>query len=72
MVSKATATAPAPNAWRILRMPEAVSKSGLSRGSIYRLMKIGQFPKSVKLSERAIGWREADIDDWLASRQHAA
>ena len=66
------AKAPASPAPRIVRMPEVVERIGISRGSVYRMMNAGQFPKSVKLSERAIGWRESDLNDWLASRQHAA
>lgn len=68
MAAKA-ATSPAP---RIIRLPEVLDRIGMSRGSIYRLMTLGRFPKSVKLSERAVGWRESDLNDWLASRQHAA
>lgn len=57
---------------RIIRLPEVVSRSGLSRASIYSLMGKGHFPKSIKLSERAVGWRESDIDTWLAGRQRVA
>ena len=60
------------NRKRIIRMVETTSKTGLSRASIYRLMSLGRFPRNVKLSERAMGWYEADIDAWLESRQHAA
>ena len=63
--------APAPK-HRVVRMPEAEEITGLSRGSIYRLMTIGRFPKSIKLSERAMGWRESDLNAWLDSRQSAA
>jgi prophage regulatory protein len=68
MAAKAT-TSPSP---RIIRLPEVVDRIGMSRGSVYRLMTLGQFPKSVKLSERAVGWKESDLNDWLESRQHAA
>ena len=68
MATKATAS-PVP---RIIRLPELVERVGMSRGSIYRLMSLGRFPRSVKLSERAVGWRESDLNDWLESRQHAA
>ena len=57
---------------RIVRLPEAVNITGLGRGSIYRLMKLGTFPKQIRLSERAVGWREADLTAWLESRQEAA
>jgi prophage regulatory protein len=57
---------------RVARMPEVTERTGLSRGSIYRLMSAGRFPRSIKLGERAIGWRESDLNAWLESRQHAA
>lgn len=57
---------------RIVRLPEVVSITGLGRGSIYRLMKLGKFPKQVKLSERASGWRESALHAWVESRKEAA
>jgi prophage regulatory protein len=68
MAAKAT-TSPS---HRIIRLPEVVDRIGMSRGSVYRLMTLGRFPKSVKLSERAVGWRESDLDAWLDSRRPAA
>ncbi len=56
---------------RILRMPEVIERIGMSRGSVYLLMKRGQFPKSVRLSIRAVGWRESEISAWMASREAA-
>lgn len=51
---------------RILRLPAVCEKSGLARSTIYRLMETGKFPRAIKLSERAIGWREEDIEQWLS------
>jgi prophage regulatory protein len=53
---------------RVLRLPGVEAKSGLRRDSIYRLGKAGKFPKPVKLSEKASGWFEDEIDAWLAER----
>lgn len=61
-----------PSLHRVARLPEVVNRTGLSRGSIYRLMSAGRFPKSVKIGERAIAWRESDLLAWLDSRQQAA
>ena len=52
---------------RILRMKQAIEKTGLSRSSIYNLMADGQFPRSIKISERAAGWVEDDIEAYLAA-----
>jgi prophage regulatory protein len=50
---------------RIDRIESVSERTGLPKPSIYRLMKNGQFPKSVKLSARASGWRSSDIDAWI-------
>jgi prophage regulatory protein len=53
---------------RVLRLPEVIAKTGLGRDSIYRLSHGGGFPKRVKLSERASGWLEHEVDQYLAER----
>lgn len=54
---------------KIIRLPEVLAKTGLTRASVYRLAQAGKFPSSVKLSERSSGWRESEVDSWVASRQ---
>ena len=53
---------------RILRLPEVLKMTGLSRTSIWRQIDAGTFPKSVKLGPRAVGWRASDIEEWLRNR----
>ena len=53
---------------RILRLPEVLRITGLSRASIYRLVRSGIFPPSVKLTARTIGWYSTDIETWIAAR----
>ena len=52
----------------LLRLPDVQKLTGLSRSSIYRLEAIGQFPKRVRLSERAVAWREEDLVKWSETR----
>jgi prophage regulatory protein len=47
----------------ILRLPQVKKRTGLSRSSIYLRMAIGEFPASISLGGRAIGWIEQDIDE---------
>jgi prophage regulatory protein len=54
---------------RAVRMPETQYKTGLSKTHIYRLIKLGLFPKPFKLSERAIAFFESDIDSWINQRR---
>ena len=57
---------------RLLRRPEVEELTGLSRASIYRLMRSGRFPASVKVSDTAVRWRASDITAWIESRPVAA
>jgi prophage regulatory protein len=49
----------------ILRRVQVETRTGLSRSSIYKFVSENKFPKPVSLGARAVGWVEADIDDWL-------
>jgi len=49
----------------ILRLPQVKRRTGLSKSSIYAFMANSDFPKSISLGERAIGWIEKDITDWI-------
>ena len=62
-------TQPAP---QFLRLPQVMQRIGLSKPSIYRLMKTGEFPKPRKLGAAAVGWRVDELDEWAASRPRAA
>jgi prophage regulatory protein len=53
---------------KILRLPEVKNSTGLSRSSIYLRMAEGEFPKSISLGGRAIGWFESDIQNWLEEK----
>lgn len=50
---------------RYLRIADVLEKTGLSRRTIYRKMDNGTFPKSVKLSDSAVGWPEEQVSAWL-------
>ena len=56
-------------ATRVMRRPDVVAAVGLSRSTIYQMMAEERFPKPVKLGERAVAWREDDIEAWLNSRE---
>lgn len=54
-----------------LRMSTVIRQTGLGRSTIYRLMAEQRFPKAVRLSGRAVGWRAADVQQWADSRSQA-
>jgi prophage regulatory protein len=51
----------------ILRLPEVLARTGLSRTNVYRRVAAGTFPAPVALGPRAVGWRESDIIEWIES-----
>ena len=57
---------------RILRLPAVKTRTGLSRSTIYHRIAQGTFPKSVSLGARAVGWLEAEIQEWLQRRIEAS
>jgi prophage regulatory protein len=56
----------------ILRLPEVKRSTGLSRSTIYLRIARGAFPKPVSLGGRAVGWLEAEIQEWLQRRIEAS
>ena len=49
----------------LIRREEVMTMTGLSRSTIYTLMKNSEFPLSIKLSERSVAWRRGDIQNWI-------
>ena len=53
---------------RFLRLPEVMARTGLSRSTIYVRLEQGRFPRPVSLGSRAVGWVEAEVDEWMRER----
>lgn len=53
---------------RVLRLPAVMERTGLSKASIYRLIKASDFPAAIRLGCRAVGWPADRIDEWIDSR----
>src|ERR1041384_3744641 len=49
----------------ILRLPAVRARTGLSRSSIYLRISQERFPSPISLGGRAVGWIEAEINEWL-------
>ena len=56
---------------RLLKRKEVETLVGLSRSAIYAAMARGNFPRPLRVGQRAVRWSEADIESWLASRAEA-
>lgn len=54
---------------QIIRPRNIPTVTGLSRTSIWRLERAGNFPHRVQLSAGAVGWRMSEVQAWLDGRQ---
>ena len=53
---------------RILRLPKVIELTGLARSTIYHKIAEETFPPPIKLSKRASGWLESEVNDWIESQ----
>lgn len=56
---------------KLIRLPLVEDRTGLGKSSIYAGVKNRTFPAPVRLSARAVAWRESDVDQWIAERTTA-
>ena len=54
------------NAERIIRLKTVLTRTGLSRSTLYRKIAEGTFPPQVKISVHGTGWHESKVDGWIA------
>lgn len=52
----------------VLRLPAVISRTGLSRSSIYAAVARKEFPPPVSLGARSVGWIESEVQAWLEAR----
>lgn len=52
----------------VLRLPDVVKRTGVSRTRIYEMMEAGRFPKPIKIGARAIAFIADEVDGWVADR----
>ena len=53
---------------RMLRLPEVLNKTGLSRSGLYERIANGGFPEQVPLGGRLVAWVEDEVNEWLLER----
>jgi prophage regulatory protein len=53
---------------RALRLKQVCQLTGLGRSMIYQMQAEKRFPQRIKLGERAVGWLEREVQEWLVQR----
>ncbi|WP_213978876.1 AlpA family phage regulatory protein [Sphingomonas sp. dw_22] len=55
------------NKERIVRLKTVLTRTGLSRSTLYRKVAEGTFPRQVPISVHGTGWYESAVDRWIAN-----
>jgi len=53
---------------KVLSANELIEKIGLSRTTIWRMERQGNFPKRIHLSPRRVGWILEEVEEWIETR----
>jgi prophage regulatory protein len=53
---------------KLLRFPAIRERTGLSRSTIWRLERHGDFPKHRRISANVVAWVEAEVMSWIHSK----
>ena len=53
---------------RLMRRPEVLRVTGLSRSSLYRLIASGHFSPPVSLGPNTVAWAATKVHSWIAER----
>lgn len=54
--------------YEVMRLKKVCAVTGLSRTTIYELMREGKFPHAIELGPRMVGWVGEDINNWIVSK----
>jgi prophage regulatory protein len=55
----------------LMRLPDVMARTALSRSALYALMSEGNFPKPVKIGGRINAWPDVEIAAWIEARIEA-
>jgi prophage regulatory protein len=53
---------------KLLRFPTVRDRTGLSRSTIWRLERSGDFPRHRRISANTVAWLEDDVTAWIESK----
>ncbi len=56
---------------RLLTVREVAERTRLSRATIYKMVRDGDFPRQVQIGANKVAWLRSEVDDWIQSRADA-
>ena len=57
---------------RILRIPIVLERLGIGRSTLYEMQARGEFPQSIPIGTRSVGFLESDVNEWIEARARRA
>ncbi len=60
-----------PNRDTLLTIEEVAVRTRLSKPTIYKLIRQGEFPKQLRLCANKVAWLEREVAAWIAMRAEA-
>ncbi len=54
---------------RLLRHPETLRRIGVSRSTLYRLVRDRHFPRPIRIGRGTMAWPESEITAWIEARK---
>ncbi len=52
----------------IWRLHTVMARTGLPRSTIYHKMSMDEFPQSINLGIRSVGWVAEEVEEWIEER----
>ena len=59
------------HAQQLLTRVEVERLCKLSKSTLFRLVRSGQFPRPIRIGPRAVRWRAAELEVWLSGRPYS-
>jgi prophage regulatory protein len=55
----------------LLTIEEVAVRTRLSKPTIYKLIRKGDFPRQLRLCANKVAWLEREVGEWIAARAEA-
>ncbi len=56
----------APSSHSLISCREVVGRTSLSRTTLWRLVRSGSFPRSIRISPGRVAWSASAVNEWIA------
>ncbi len=64
--AKQPARAPQAAPHELLLLPEVTARTRVSDTTLWRLEKVGRFPKRLRIGFKRVAWSAREVDAWIA------